>query len=69
MDTYQRPRFCKYCRRNTIHSREQFGTGLGCLLTLLTAGLFLPVWLLIWLVQSQRPLRCELCGRTTIIGS
>ena len=55
-------RFCPTCGRPTLHGREMFGDGWGCLLTLLTGGLFLPLWLILIVVQTCTPYRCQTCG-------
>jgi len=63
MAIVQRQRYCKTCARPTLHSRETLSFGFGCLATLLTAGLFLPFWLLIDLLGIFRPWRCQVCGQ------
>lgn len=66
MATSQVQRFCGQCGKNTLHSREYFGDGWGCLLTLITAGLFLPVWLVLRFIQFfAHPYRCQTCGSST----
>ena len=55
---------CRYCQRRTLHSKERFGCGMGLLLTLLTTGLFLPIWLLIDVLGVLRPYKCQTCGRS-----
>jgi hypothetical protein len=39
------------------------GDGFGCVLTLMTAGLFLIVWGPLILVQGLTRARCQVCGR------
>lgn len=57
----QRPTFCKLCRKQTLHARDPgISDGAGCLLTLLTAGMFLPLWLLMSLLNSAY--MCQTCG-------
>jgi hypothetical protein len=63
MGVLQSHRHCTYCGRKTRHVRETFGDGAGCLLTVLTAGLFLPVWIVIKVVEAFRPFRCQVCGK------
>lgn len=36
---------------------------MGCLLTVLTAGLWLPVWFVMVAMGVFRPWRCQRCGR------
>jgi len=50
---------CPYCGRDTLHvSVLHVG---GCLLTLVTCGLFLPLWIAFhWLTPHYR---CQVCGK------
>lgn len=50
--------------RKTLHAKERFSFGMGLLLTLLTAGLFIPIWLLIDVLGFVRPHKCQTCGRS-----
>lgn len=60
----QSRRNCRSCGRKTLHARATLGTGWGCLLTVLTAGLFLPIWLLIGVWEGLAvPWRCQECGQ------
>lgn len=56
-------RWCKTCGKYTLHVRRDLGLGWGCLLTLLTGGLFLPLWLLFAVCSTLRPMRCQAGGR------
>lgn len=62
MATRQARRYCYDCERKTLHAKETFGDGMGCLLTILTLGLFIPVWLLIGIIEAFKPFRCQRCG-------
>lgn len=63
MGIQQKQKKCRECGRKTLHARETFGDGMGCLLTVLTAGLFFPIWGLIMLGDLFKPYRCQQCGR------
>jgi hypothetical protein len=63
----QTQRYCSLCGRYTLHAKDTFSGGMGCVLTLLTAGLFLPIWLLIMLVEAFKPWRCQFCGRARLL--
>jgi hypothetical protein len=57
-------RHCDNCGRETLHTRKSFSVGLGILLTILTGGLFLPVWVVIHLaLYAGEPWTCQNCGR------
>ena len=58
----QRQFLCKQCGKSTLHQKETFSGTLGCFFTLITAGLFLPFWLLADIVGLTRPYRCQTCG-------
>lgn len=54
---------CGYCDRRTLHEKEQLSNGMGCLLTILSCGWFIPLWLFYSvLVLPFRPYRCTQCG-------
>jgi ribosomal protein L37E len=56
-------RYCRQCGQKTLHLRDKFGFGWGCFLSLLTLGLFLPVWLGIMLFDAiLNKWRCNVCG-------
>lgn len=61
-------RFCKTCNRQTLHEKKYISNGMGCLLSIVTGGLFIPVWLL-WgvLVLPFRPFRCQSCGKGRLV--
>jgi len=53
-----------------LHAKsETIGCGIGLLLTLLTAGLFLLLWIPLSLLDTLSPVRCQLCGKANGIGS
>ena len=59
----QASRHCKNCERKTLHVKQSLSTGMGLLLTIITAGTFLLLWipyLMFWL--PFRPFRCQVCG-------
>jgi membrane glycosyltransferase len=62
MSIRQRQFLCKQCARRTLHQKETFSGALGCFFTLITAGLFLPFWLLADMAGLFRPYRCQTCG-------
>jgi hypothetical protein len=64
MSLRERPLYCRPCRRFTFHSKGTLGLVWGALLTLLTAGTFLPVWLLLALWGAYR---CQRCGQARAI--
>ena len=63
MPQLQSRRHCKFCERKTLHERPSFSSTLGCLFSVFTLGLFIPVWLLIgvWEAMAYK-WRCQSCG-------
>lgn len=61
----QKSRYCKECQRKTLHQKYQWvNDGMGCLLTLLSAGLFLLLWFPCLILQIFfASWRCQVCGR------
>jgi hypothetical protein len=61
----QGSRYCRGCRKVTLHAKQQFVTdGVGCFVTLITAGLFLLLWFpaIVWQLVFPN-WRCQTCGR------
>ncbi len=64
MAVSQRSKWCRRCEGYTLHVRNTFSGGWGCLLTILTAGLFLPIWLLIGIFEMLfARYHCQQCGK------
>lgn len=62
--SHQVSRYCKICGRQTLHEKQRLDRGMGCLITVCTAGLFIPFWILYSvLVLPFRPFRCQSCGK------
>jgi hypothetical protein len=63
MATVQKQRFCANCKKQTLHARHHFGDGMGCLLSILTLGLFVPIWFCIEMFHRFcYGYRCQQCG-------
>ena len=45
-----------------MFARERMSEGWGCALTILTAGLWIPVWIVVAFAQRNKPFRCRSCG-------
>ncbi len=65
MALVQRSRYCGRCKRYTLHQFQTFSTGMGCLLTLITGGLFAVLWIPYkLLIEPWRNIyRCQSCGK------
>jgi len=62
------PCLSRNCGRYTLHEKRYMSNGMGCLLTVLTGGLFIIPWLLysvLWL--PFRPFRCQACGKGRLL--
>lgn len=58
----QKRKYCRECRRKTLHQKEEFSFAVGCLLTIVTGGLFALVWGIVILSDMVKPYRCQSCG-------
>jgi hypothetical protein len=56
----QKSLFCTYCQKQTLHESKMMQS--GCIFTILTLGLFLPIWICLHLFSTHY--RCQTCGRT-----
>lgn len=63
MPVAQKQKMCRNCGRKTLFQKDRFSFGWGCLLSILTGGLFLIVWVLLEFLDIFRPYRCQTCGR------
>ncbi len=61
----QSSRKCRQCGHKTLHVKSQMiSDGMGCLLTIITGGLFLLLWLVFVFFDIFQPWRCQVCGRS-----
>jgi len=66
-DTVSRRFWCDHCRDYRIAKRSLgISDGTGCLLSLVTLGLFLPIFLLLRLINSSGSYHCATCGAKCI---
>lgn len=59
-------RHCSTCNNKTRHEKpaKSISFVAGALLTLLTAGLFLVIWIPVSLAHDLQPYHCVFCGST-----
>lgn len=60
----QKSKQCKFCGYPTLHVRHRLSEMWGCLLTLLTLGLWIPIWIVMSLFGSMGKYRCQQCGNS-----
>ncbi len=60
MSTHQTMMRCKACGKQTVHIQERANHVLHLLLTLLSLGVWIPIW---FLCSLSGPPRCTSCGR------
>lgn len=63
MPIKQTSRYCKTCERRTLHQVTSFSGVAGLFLSVITCGIFVPIWGFIMLGDMVRPWRCQQCGR------
>lgn len=63
MSTLTKGGFCSNCQQQRMGSKQVLGDGWGCLLTIITGGLFLLLWIpLKFLSEYPKPYLCNVCG-------
>lgn len=62
MGTTQDMQFCKHCDKMTMHIRPATSHILHLLLSVVTMGIWVPVWLLIGISNSMEKGKCSVCG-------
>ena len=63
MSTYQHMFFCRTCNKSTIHLASKPNHILHLLLSIITAGLWIPVWLLLAVTGRLKNIgECTSCG-------
>lgn len=56
-------RLCRHCQRVTVHDKQVMEPAFGCVATVVTLGLFLPVWFcMIFGQRLFQSWRCTNCG-------
>jgi DNA-directed RNA polymerase subunit RPC12/RpoP len=53
---------CENCRKQTLHIKQTPNHILHLLLTIITGGIWLIVWIPIIFFGSDKPWRCSVCG-------
>ena len=54
--------YCDYCRRYRKAERPACNHLAHALVSLFLCGLWIPVWLLAYAMQTSKPFRCTHCG-------
>ena len=64
MTEQQGQKFCRRCGKMTLHAKRMVSVGCvtGILLTVLTAGIFLPFWAAYDILGMFAPWLCQTCG-------
>jgi hypothetical protein len=61
--TFKRQGYCERCQNYVLGERVSgMSDGMGCLLIVLTAGLFIPVFLFARIIGEFRQFLCPHCG-------
>ena len=62
-DALKEQRYCRACKKNVLAERQTgMSDGIGCLLMIITLGLFIPFFLLLRSVNALGGYRCPQCG-------
>ena len=58
----KKQKFCQYCGERTLHAKPTFPVGWGIFLSLITLGLFVPLWIIGGVLDLARAWQCQRCG-------
>jgi len=59
-------RHCKTCGQKRLFEKEKQNNLLHLILSLVTVGIWLPVWILIAVLGAFKPYRCTVCGESKL---
>ena len=62
MGTVQSTGFCETCGKQTMFVKQKLNNVLHLILSVLTAGIWLIVWLVLGMINSGKKPRCTSCG-------
>lgn len=62
MSVQQTSAFCPVCERQSRFQKERINHLLHLVLSVLTLGLWLIVWVAVGIANSSKPSRCVTCG-------
>lgn len=54
--------YCPVCGRQTLFAKEGISNVLHLLLSVVTAGLWIPVWIFLAVKSGGSSMRCQTCG-------
>jgi hypothetical protein len=58
--------WCPVCECQRLVARPQMSLGMGCLLTILSAGLFLVPWIVLAWMEQRQSWVCQTCGEEIV---
>ena len=56
-------KFCKDCGQNKLFEKQGPSHILHLILSVITVGLWIPIWILCVVLNAFRPYRCTNCGK------
>lgn len=66
--TFKKQGWCNHCQTTVFGERQPgISDGMGCLISVITVGLFLPIFIIWRIADSFQRYRCPHCG-TPISG-
>ena len=55
--------YCPNCKEKVLAKKQEtFSTGMGCFLTIITAGIFGLIWIPFVIIDGMKPFKCPNCG-------
>lgn len=63
MATVSTRKFCPDCNQNRLFEKSGTNNILHLLLSVITVGCWIPIWILCAVLNAFRPFRCQSCGK------
>ena len=60
--TKQSSSYCQSCGKVTLHAKEGISNLLHLVLSIVTVGLWIPVWIFLGMKSAGSRSRCQVCG-------
>ena len=54
--------YCAVCGRQTLHAKQGTSNTLHLILSIITVGLWIPVWIVLGMKSAGSKMRCQVCG-------
>ena len=63
---------CRFCKKDTMHIVKSINHGLHLLITIVTLGMYLPIWIILIIIgifrsSNHTTTQCAVCGASRAV--